>query len=378
VLRGLIDPAERDTCINESIIVNFVVRSTAATVVAASSLLVAGCVHVKANTVVRDRFDYGQSLAESWKQQVLLNVVRIRYADAPIFVDVTNIINSYTKSASATAGATVSADNPQGTLSANGVFSNTPTVTYQPLTGDKFIKSMLQPIPVVAIFQMLQAGWPGDLLLRTAVRSINDLQNQRLGHSADPQFNQVISLVTRLQESSALNIRVEKRKPPSLPVEQEEEVVILALSRQNFSPSVLADVAEFRRLLGITDDAKEYTVVGGTTARSSGEIAVSTRSMFEVIIEYGSGIDVSASDKAEGRVLPFSDSGDPSSRLVHISTGLSRPGDAYAAIPYRGRWFWIYDRDLQSKARFTLLMILSWLVETAPDRTAPVLTVPTR
>ena len=58
--------------------------------------------------MVRDRFDYGQSVAESWKRQMLLNVVRIRYADAPIFIDVTSVINNYSLSGSASAAAPAS------------------------------------------------------------------------------------------------------------------------------------------------------------------------------------------------------------------------------------------------------------------------------
>jgi hypothetical protein len=321
--------------------------------------------------VVRDRFDYGQAVAESWKRQMLLNVVRIRYADAPIFIDVTSVINSYTLSGSASADATLSSKDPnQVTLGANGLFSNTPTVTYQPLTGDRFMKSMLRPIPPVSIFQMLQAGWPGDLVLRSAVRSVNGLQNQRSGRPADPQFDRLVALVTRLQHSSGLNIRVEEEK--------NGEAVIFALPRGNLSPDAIADAAEIRNLLRVEENAEEYTLAFGLTPRSSTEIAVLTRSMLEVIVEYGFGVDLPVADSLQGRALPLAGRADASSRLVHISFGPSAPTDAYAAIPYRGRWFWIDDRDLQSKMRFTFLMILSSLAETGQASVSPVITVPTR
>ena len=47
-----------------------------------------GCVGVSPRNVVADRMDYGQVVADSWKRQTLLNVVRLRYADAPVFFDV--------------------------------------------------------------------------------------------------------------------------------------------------------------------------------------------------------------------------------------------------------------------------------------------------
>ena len=56
----------------------------------------AGCTSVSPMRVTSDRLDYGQVVAESWKRQTLMNVVRLRYADAPMFLDVASIINSYT------------------------------------------------------------------------------------------------------------------------------------------------------------------------------------------------------------------------------------------------------------------------------------------
>src|SRR5262245_64693453 len=99
-------------------------------------LTVPGCVRVPPTLVTRDRFDYGQAIAESWKRQTLINVVRIRYADAPVFLEVTSLINSYTLSGTANAGATVRTGPDQNEFGAgvSGSFSNTPTVTYQPVT----------------------------------------------------------------------------------------------------------------------------------------------------------------------------------------------------------------------------------------------------
>jgi hypothetical protein len=42
----------------------------------------------RAGTVARDRFDYITAISDSWKSQMLLNLVKIRYGDAPVFLDV--------------------------------------------------------------------------------------------------------------------------------------------------------------------------------------------------------------------------------------------------------------------------------------------------
>jgi hypothetical protein len=49
--------------------------------------LTAGCV-LGPGTVIRDRFDYSATVADSWKSQMLLNFVRTRYGDTEVFLDV--------------------------------------------------------------------------------------------------------------------------------------------------------------------------------------------------------------------------------------------------------------------------------------------------
>jgi hypothetical protein len=64
--------------------------------------------------------------------------------------------------------------------------------------------------------------------------------------------------------------------------------------------------------------------------------------------------------------------------LVHFHSGTEAPADAYAAVTYKGYWFWIDDTDIASKRTFTFLMILFSLAETGQTTAAPVVTVPSR
>jgi hypothetical protein len=71
--------------------------------------------------------------------------------------------------------------------------------------------------------------------------------------------------------------------------------------------------------------------------------------------------------------------GDAKARpLVHIRAAAQEPSDAYAAVPYKGHWYWIDDADISSKRVFTFLMILFSLAETGQSTAAPVVTVPSR
>src|SRR5665647_149820 len=61
-----------------------------------SALLLTGCASIGPPTIARDRFDYDHAITMSWKRMMLLNLVKLRYGDTPMFLDVASIINSYT------------------------------------------------------------------------------------------------------------------------------------------------------------------------------------------------------------------------------------------------------------------------------------------
>jgi len=59
----------------------------------AACALVAACTSVGPGTVARDRFDYGRAISDSWKLQTLLNIVKVRYVDPPIHMEVGQIVS---------------------------------------------------------------------------------------------------------------------------------------------------------------------------------------------------------------------------------------------------------------------------------------------
>jgi len=334
--------------------------------------LATGCASVSSERLKADRLDYGQVIADSWKKQTLLNVVRLRYADPPMFLEVTSVINSYSVAGRANAGASLpSAVDPNVlNLFAEGAWSNTPTVTYQPLIGEHFTRSMLQPIPPVAIFQMLQAGWSPKFVLSTAVSSVNGLRNSSTVADSDPGFEELVDALTRIQRAGGLGFRAEPRKDGS--------AVILVMQRKDADKAVAEDRRRVGELLGLTGDSDEFDVTYGLVPRNGREVAVVTRSMLEIMLYLGGGVELPPEHVASGRALPGRAADAKAAPLVRIHSGLSAPSDAYAAVQFKDHWYWIADDDIVSKRPFTFLMLLFSLAETGQPAAAPVVTVPTR
>jgi len=339
-----------------------------------ASLALAGCVSASPTHVTTDRMDYGQVVAESWKRQTLLNVVRLRYADAPVFLDVASIINSHTVGGSGNAQATLpSGPSPDVfSVGGSGVWSNTPTVTYQPLLGDRFTKSLLQPIPPVSVFQLLQGGWPTSLVFPTVVSSVNGLRNASGGVAADPGFEELTAVLARIQRAGNIGIEVQPRKDGS--------GVLVVIRKPGAGDASGHDGGRARELLGLTGDATDFEISYGLFPRNANQVALVTRSMMEIMLQLGFGIDVPPADVASGRVLPGKwQAGDAEGKpLVHIRSGPDVPAETYAAVRYKGSWYWIDETDLASKRTFTFLMILFSLAETGQSVAAPVVTVPSR
>jgi hypothetical protein len=63
---------------------------------------------------------------------------------------------------------------------------------------------------------------------------------------------------------------------------------------------------------------------------------------------------------------------------LRIRSGPDRPPDAFVAVRYGRFWFWIDDRDLDSKRVFMFLRMFSALAETGVVPQAAIVTIPAR
>ena len=340
--------------------------------------LLSGCTGIGPTTVSRDRFDYTAAISDSWKHQMLFNIVKIRYGDAPVFLDVSSVISQYQIGGAVNLGATINypPSSTSGTLGGAGTYVERPTITYSPIMGDKFARSLMSPIPPPAILSLMQAGYPVDLVFRLLVQEINGVRNRFGGEararSADPEFYSLIEKMRQIQSSGAIGMRFKrtgKEESASMVIRGERDPAIEALS------------AEVRKLLRLDPQAKEFNVLYGSIPKDDKEIAILTRSLLQVIVDISAGIEVPAAHVEQKRVGPtYVEEAVKDGRilpLVRIHSSSKKPDDAFVSIPYRDSHFWIDDRDLMSKKIFSFLMFVFTLVETGEKGTAPIVTVPT-
>lgn len=345
----------------------------------AAAAMLGGCAHLGPKSVAVDRADYSEAIAESWKQQTLLNIVKLRYMDLPVFVDVSSIVAGYSLQSSVNVGGTESSKNTvQGNFLAAGaqaIYTDRPTITYVPMTGDKFLHGLITPIDPKNIFFMLQSGYAADFILALTVESLNGVHNRSVAagvmREADPEFIRVLQLLREVQAAGAVGMRVEVDKAKS-------QTAVLFFQRDGVTPDIAEKSAEIRRLLKLPIDGNKFALIYSPSRGTAGELGVNSRSLMQIMGAFASYVDVPEQDLLHHSAVPAigNDTTEGHPQSVRIYSGKDKPATAYAAVHYRDDWFWIDDGDWKTKRALTAIMFFFTLGETGPNENLPVITIP--
>lgn len=338
-----------------------------------------GCTHMGPKTVLVDRVDYGTTIADSWKEQTLLDIVKMRYTDLPVFMDVASIVSGYSLQTSVNVGGVVSSEKAvQGSYASVGgqaIYTDRPTITYVPLTGQKFLHGLITPIDPKNIFFMMQAGYAADFLLGLTVESLNGLRNRSMtggtAREADPEFVRVLQLLREVQVAGAFGMRVEEDKAKG-------STGVLFFRRDELSADITEKTAEIRRLLKLPDGQQRYTLAYSPVRGSENELAVNSRSMLQIMGAFASYVEVPETHLKAHRALPAFENVAQQDRYdaVRIHSGVEKPASAFTAVHYRDHWFWIDDADFQTKRALVTVVYLFTLADTGTPERLPLVTIP--
>jgi hypothetical protein len=154
-----------------------------------------GCFSFGSTRLYEDQLGYSRALGDAEKSDTLLNVVRIRYADTPIFLQATQVISGYQLQRNVSGGfEAFPVANPSTFLSggASAQLQQSPTFTFAPLSGAQFAQSFIRPLSPADLLPLAMGGLPIDVLFRLGVQSVNGLSNAvpltQTGAAGSPDF----------------------------------------------------------------------------------------------------------------------------------------------------------------------------------------------
>lgn len=337
----------------------------------------------------RDRIAYDREMSRGQKEEMLLNIVQLRYADPPSLLQTTQIIAGYAYSRHYMGSIMGDPWNGIGGTNMIGgtagvTMADTPTVTYQPLSGQQFSQNLLEPIAPSVLLPLIAGGAPIDILLALTVQSIGDASNDQSvlaapeDAAAFTRFTFLLRALRKLQLAHALTIRREPGQPrtkkhPAVPGKS------FLVFPERTTPLLSSLQLQVKQLLDVSPNATKVEIVYGLSPHriSKNKITIVTRSMLSILINVSLSVEVPPEAVSEGMTGPtdlVSSTGDRRQIVIHYSK--TQPAQSYAAIEYDGYWYWVSKRDFRSKMAFTLLQLIEALVE---GKTAggAIVTIPT-
>ncbi len=338
-------------------------------------LMFTGCSGIASKSLKESSLSFNYALQHAVGEQMLLNLVRLRYGENPIFLEVSSISSQYSFSGDLSASAQFQRNSESYGVGLGFSYAERPTFTFTPLQGEKFARRLLSPIPIDHLILLLNSGWRVDRVLRLCVQNINGIPNAPTASgptpSEPPKYKKFLELTKKLE---LLRKRGEIKFTYII---KNNQTIPVFIFYGNSTP-----VREVKKMLGLKE-ARYYPVVGMEIKRSPSVIQIETRSLIGVLFYLAQGVQIPESDIKSGRVAVteykngkiFSWKkvlGD----IFNIYEAEKLPEDANIAIKFRGHWFYIKDSDISTKSTFILLQQLFALEASKGKGTSPILTLP--
>jgi hypothetical protein len=367
-----------------------------------AALGLAACSEVGPNALRSTRPEYNLAVQQTNDQELLLNLLRMRYRDSLYFTSVERIQVARELNQSFGVGGSVSATNQepaasvplasssavvkdifQRTLTAVGptvAVNERPTIFYTPVEGEKFVRQMMAPMRLDVLLLEADAGWTIGRIFAVCVQRINGYRNSVLTLAAQPgvsdaviaeakKFREILSLLDRLQTAGALSfVRVQAGESANgtaagavSVAEKEDESLEIRFTPRTTQEE--ADVSTLKTSLGLVDDPKNpntFRLIAAPQPPNRHTIAIATRSLIYTMYYLGHGIVVPQRDLDAGRTDATAMEESPNEtawphRILKVHSSATTPSDASVAIYYRDSWYYIADGDIESKSTFVLL-----------------------
>ncbi len=346
--------------------------------IAAATVLLAACGTLGPNAIQATRTDYNVVLRQTEDEQLLLNLVRLRYRDRVLFLEASAVNTQFTFGGFAEASTNIG-PNVAEVYGVGGrvTVEEKPTVTYTPLQGGDFVERVLSPIRLETLLLLDGSGWSSERIFRACLQQLNGVKNAPTASGPTPdeapeyeQFRRVTTLFRFLETRDMVT---------GASLADGNGLVLQFAAKAGDLP----EYRELMQILGLDPDKRIYPFKTSVDAGELDTFFVRTRSFAGVMYFLSQSVEVPEKDIKAGRVTVTRDeAGQPfdwnrvTDGLMHIRSSSKRPGNAAVAVFYRRSWFYIDDSDLDSKSTFSMLGQVFALQSGNVESMTPVLTLP--
>jgi hypothetical protein len=323
-------------------------------------VMASGCTALGPRSIQTTRVDYNVAIQQTNEQELLLNLVRLKYRDSLYFLGVEKVASSVELLREMGASASL----PEGgantyTLGAGRIAVNEkPTVFYAPLDGERFTRQILTLLHPDILVLQANSGWSLERLMSLMFQEMNGLKNAPSATGPTPgyepvyaEFRQAVRHLRSLQVRKLIDVgQISDTGSAHL------ELPFLPDATQD--PEALA----FKTLLGLSATEHSFKVVVGLGHGGPHAIHVVPRSLIGIMNYLSQGVVPPAGDVAAGKVTRRTRADGSEFDWQAVMGGLFRvevtdtaPPDAAISVRHRGHWFSIPDNDLESRSTFGLL-----------------------
>ena len=344
-----------------------------------------GCINIGPHAMKQEWLKYNNVISHIEDQQNLLNLVKLRYNDSPKMLAVTNINSQLLLGIADDSGASYSFSEGATPLGNRFNFSlfpkyeDKPTITYQPLQGEKFVKNILEQISLDVLLLLNNSGWSVERILRLCVQDINGIRNAPGASGPTPDyapeykdFLTVAKLMRTLQKRNLSNVEYE--------LVDGKSTLVFSLAKEALE---LHETHKLVEMLRLTPGKTEYPIRMNDVDHNPNLIRLRTRSVMGILYLLSQSVEVPQEDVRRGKLTttkyedgrPFNWS-NLFSDLFQIKSSPDKSSDAFVSIKYRGSWFYIDDTDVESKRTYALFSQIFAIQAGKIEVERPTLTLP--
>ncbi len=332
---------------------------------------------------------YNEALQRTAKEQLLLNLVRLRYLDIPTIIAAESLTTQFSFDRGANVNGAVIEGFPANVLDLGFGTSagETPTVAYRPLRGSEYIKELVTPMQPEDLIRFIESGWSIERVLQIAAQGVNGIPNAPNASGPTPlqapnyqEFDQLLDLLRELQLQGNIELGyVQEQKTISgtaLTAQVTSEDLVNAAKNgfrfeQLDGQFHLVQTVRTPKIRPVEPfDPEQFSCLSGMLgcdllAEDGASISIEPRSLMGAMYYVSHAISVPCEHYEAGLVpvtvdalnQPF-DWTQVAGNLFRVCVQKHKPKCSYVAVKYRGYWYYIPDDHLSSKATFTFLAAL--------------------